>query len=766
MGMAVCMLILCYVAHELSFDRFHAKADRVFSTLQKLKMGENDLRLNLFAPDFAQKVKAANPEVMEAVRMTSPVHEQPMVKSEEGRQFIEPRFYFADAGIFRILSFRFLQGDPASALDAPEAVVLSEPMVKKYFGEANPIGKTLIYNKKSLLRVTGVFEQLPTNSSLQFDFIASSLAFEKTWRQENAGQNFDAAPIFQTWFLLDRADAQGKVEATIPSLLPKTGDPVFDNSTYALSPLTEMHLGNNWGDFSNQKYISVFLVVAALVMFLALFNYMNLTTARAAGRAREVGVRKVLGADAPRLRGQFFGESVLVCALGFALGLALFELARPAFFKMLNLEIGVAFLRSSLFVTVLGGLFLAAALIAGIYPAVLLARFSPARILKGDRSDGRSGEGLRRGLMVFQFAVSTALIVFSIGIRAQISHMQSRDIGLNREQVMVVQMTKNAAAHSQALKQEIRAQSGVQSVSAASFGFFQNGWDMWFVKTPTTQEDVGINAMVVDDHFFQTLEIQWSTPPASPRDLAPKRQLLLNESGVEKLKIAGNPVGQHLDLDGRREIVGVTRDFNFVGLQQKIEGMLIAVAPDSSAMPGGGGHLYVRLTPESDLSSKVAAIGQIFKKYEAESPFEYYFLDEAFNDQYRAEKCMAWLFSGFTGVAVLLASLGLFGLILYTTERRTKEIGIRKVLGASVTSVTTLLVRDFVKLVIIAIVIASPVACFFMQKWLADFAYRIEMQWWMFAAAGVAAAAIALLTVGFQSVRAALANPVKSLRNE
>jgi len=767
LGMAVCMLILLYVSHELSFDRFHQKSDRIFSTLMKLKMGENDLRMNLFTPDFGEKVKAANPEVSEVLRFAGGFRQAATLKSEEGRQFIEDRFFFADPSIFRVFSFQMKEGDPKSALDAPDAVVISEPMARKYFGEADPLGKVLTYNKKDLLRVTGVFAEMPANSSLHFDFIAPVAAYQSIFKREYPGKSFDTAPNWQTWFLLDEPASKDKVEAVIPSALPKSDDPVFANAQYTLSPLTEMHLGNNWGDFSNSKYISIFLVVAALVLFLALFNYMSLTTARASSRAREVGVRKVLGAHGKHLRGQFYGESVLISGLGFMAGLGIFASVRPSFYALLDLKIDDQFLHSPLFISVLGGLFLFSALLAGIYPALLMSRFSPVQVMKGNTAEGSAGAGVRRGLMVFQFTVSTALIVFSIGIREQLRYMQTRDIGLNKAQVMVVPLTKGIGAHFTAFKQDIRAQTGVQRVSAASFAFFQGGWDMWFIKTPTTQEDIGINAMMVDEHFFETLEIAWKIPPADPHALASKQQLLLNESGVEQLKIAENPVGQHLDLgQGQQEIVGVTKDFNFIGLQRKIEGMLFAVVPDTASLVKQGGHLYIRLEPGMDLLEKTGSIGQIFKQYEADAPFDYYFLDDAFDQQFRSEKRLAYLFSGFTSVAVLLACLGLLGLIIYTSERRTKEIGIRKVLGASVAGIAALLVKDFLKLVLIAVVIASPLAYYFLQKWLSDFAYRIEMQGWMFAAAGLAAVAIALLTVGIQSLRAAWANPVKSLRSE
>ncbi len=766
-GMAVCMLILLYVAHEMSYDRFHTKGDRIFSTLMKLKMGENDLQMNLFTPDFAEKVKAANPEILESLRYASDFRGTPTVKSEEGRQFIEHKFFFADPALFRVFTFDWLQGDAEKALEAPDAVVISKEMARKYFGEANPLDKTLIYNKKDVFRVTGVYDKMPENSSLHFDFIASLAAFERIQRRDNPTQNFDTAPLFQSWFLLERASDKSKIEATIPAVLPKSDDPIFASAHYVLSPLLEMHLGNNWGDFSNSKYISVFLSVAALVLFLALFNYMNLSTARASSRALEVGVRKVLGAGGSQIKAQFYGESILVSAMGFIIGLLLFYLSKPLFCNLLDLKIDTHFLYSSLFISVLSALFLLSALIAGSYPAFMLSRFSPIQVMKGRSAIGKSGESVRRGLTVFQFAISTGLIVFSLGVGAQLRYMHQRNIGLNREQVMAVPITKNIIPHTAAFKQDIRSLTGVQKVSMASFALFQGGWDMVFIKMPGSQEDIGISNMVVDENFLETLEIQWVNAPSYPRDLANKRQLLLNESGVEKLRLQNRPVGEHLDLGrGLQEIAGTVRDFNFVSLQSPVEGMLFEVVADTVAPRNPGGQLYVRLAPGTDVQGQLSAIEQLFKKYEPDAAFDYYFLDEAFDQQHRAERRMGYLFSGFSGVAILLACLGLFGLITFAAERRTKEIGVRKVLGASVASITGLLAKDFLKLVFVAIAIASPVAYYFMEKWLADFAYRIDIQWWMFVLAGFSAVLIACLTLAFQAIKAALADPVKSLRNE
>jgi putative ABC transport system permease protein len=437
------------------------------------------------------------------------------------------------------------------------------------------------------------------------------------------------------------------------------------------------------------------------------------------------------------------------------------------FCNLLDLKIDVRFLYSSLFISVLSGLFLLSALVAGSYPAFMLSRFSPIQVMKGRSAIGKSGEGVRRGLTVFQFAISTGLIVFSLGVGAQLRYMHQRDIGLNREQVMVVPITKNIVRHTAAFKQDIRNLTGVQKVSMASFALFQGGWDMVFIKMPGTQEDVGISNMVVDEQFLETLEIQWINAPANVRELASKRQLLLNESGVEKLRLLDRPLGEQLDLGrGLQEIAGTVKDFNFVSLQSPVEGMLFEVVADTVAPRNPGGQLYVRLAPGTDVQGQLTAIEQLFKKYESDAPFDYYFLDEAFDQQHRAERRMGYLFSGFTGVAILLACLGLFGLITFAAERRTKEIGIRKVLGASVAGITGLLAKDFLKLVFVAIAIASPVAYYFIKKWLSDFAYRVDIQWWMFALAGLSAVLVACLTLAFQAVKAALADPVKSLRSE
>ena len=403
------------------------------------------------------------------------------------------------------------------------------------------------------------------------------------------------------------------------------------------------------------------------------------------------------------------------------------------------------------------------ALIAGSYPALLLSKFSPVLILKGNFSGIAKGANLRKAFLVFQFMASVVMIICSLVVQKQLHYVQTKKIGLNKEQVLVIPLSSEAQKHYTAFRADLQQTAGVQKVGAASLAMYKGGWNMYFTKTPTTKEDVTINFMTVDENFMKILQLEWKKKPLLNQDLAGGRKVLLNETGVEKLKITTNPIGQRLDMgDQSAEVVGVLKDFNFTSLQSKIDGMLFTVVKDTTALR----TLYLRLNPAANLQQKLAQIETIYQKYDPEVPFDYYFLDDAFNSLYRSEQRMGALFAGFTGLAILIACMGLFGLITFTAEQKTKEIGIRKVLGASVVNVVGLLSKDFLRLVLIANGLAFPIAYYFMSQWLKDFAYRTDIGVETFVVSGVAAVAIALATVTYQAVRAALTNPVKSLKSE
>ncbi|WP_428654476.1 ABC transporter permease [Runella sp.] len=766
-GMAVSMLILLYVSHEMSFDRFHPNSDHIFHTLVRMNFGGNQIQFNRLSKNFGPAVKQANPEVEEFARVGLLFRDDMVIKSDENHHFFEKNFYFSEPSLFKIFGFDFLEGNPQSALTEPNSVVITEEIAQKYFGNENAVGKTLTYNKTDLLNVTGVVKKFPTNSSIHYDFIASLSTFDAMMKRSNPNQvesdDVVGTGNYETYFLLNKPESVAKVEKVIPKLLTDKKGMLENHSQFMLAPLVNMHLGDNWGDLSNTKYVMLFLCIAGIVLLLALINYMSLTTARSTIRAKEVGVRKVLGANRNNLASQFYGESIIVSLISFVLALVLFQVLKQSFYGLLDLNIDDSFVTSPLFLSILLGLVMVTALIAGSYPALLLSKFSPLLILKGKFSSANQGAALRRSFIVFQFAVSVVLIVFSVVVQRQLNYLQTKKIGMNKQQVLVIPLSKEAQKHYAAFRNDLTQSAGIQKIGASSMSLFNGGWNMFFTKTPTTNEDVSINNMTVDENFLELLELEWKTKPAEMNELAIGSRILINETAVGKLKIADKPIGKKLELSNEKaEIVGILKDFNFTSLQSKIEAMMFKVVKDTTSLKS----LYLRLDPKTDFQQKIASIDRLYKKYEPEVPFDYYFLDEAFNKQYRAEQRMGHLFAGFTGIAIFIACMGLFGLITFTAEQKTKEIGVRKVLGASVVNIVSLLSKDFLRLVLIANGIAFPIAYYIIHQWLQGFAYQTDVSADIFILAGVLAVVIALSTVTFQAVKAALVNPVTSLKSE
>jgi putative ABC transport system permease protein len=767
-GMAVCMLILLYVSHELSYDKFHQKGKNIFNTMVKMKFGSNEVNFNLVSKNFGNAVKQANPEVEDFARVGSSFQDV-VIKSDENHKFFERKFFFSEPSLFNLFSINIIQGDSKTALSEPNTVVINEAIAQKYFGGVDPIGKTITYNKKDILKITGVFKKLPTNSTLDFDFISSLPTFDAMMKRDR-GQMYESDDLvgtgsYQTYFLLNKPESVARVEKLIPKVLTKDEkNGLTSHSKYVLLPFIDSHLGNNWGDSSNTKYVSIFLIIAGIVLFLALINYMSLTTARSTIRLKEVGVRKVLGANRKHLATQFYGESIIMSLISFVLALLLFQALKQPFYNLLSLNIDDSFIISPLFLTILLGLFIFTALVAGSYPALLLSKYSPIEVLKGKFASGNQGVNLRRVFIVFQFMASVVMIICSMVVQKQLKYLQTKKIGMNKEQVLVLPLSNEARKHTIALKHDLKQDGGIQQIGASSLSMFSGGWNMYFTKTPTTNEDVSINNMEVDEDFLKILQLDWKIKPANPEQLAlGKDKVVINETAVEKLKIVEKPIGQNIDLAGeRREIVGVLKDFNFTTLQQKIDGMMLMVVKDTTQLR----TLYLKIDPKADLQQRLASVEKVYKKYEADVPFDYYFLDDAFNKQYRSEQRMGSLFAGFTGVAILIACMGLFGLITFTAEQKIKEIGIRKVLGASISNIVGLLSKDFIRLVLIANGIAFPIAYYFMNDWLQGFAYKTDIGASIFVVAGVLAIGIALLTVLYQAIRAALMNPVKSLKSE
>ncbi len=674
--------------------------------------------------------------------------------------FKEKSFLFVDNSFFSIFSYKLKQGNAKTVFQNPFSLIISEKAAKKYFGIDNPIGKTLVCDSKHTYTITGIMENIPSNSSMNFDFVTSMETFPKLGASEKSV--WEKAGSFPTYLLLKSEKNVSELEKSIVAIDKK------DDAKYALSQYSSQHLGGGFRNNINARFVYIFSGIALLILFLALFNYMSLTTARATTRAKEVGIRKVVGVGRLGLIQQFYTESVLICSLSFALAFVLVKLLIQSFYDFLGVQIDASFLSNPTTLAVIGSLFLISAFIAGSYPALVLSKFIPIEVLKGKFTSGQGGSRIRKGITVFQFMVSVGLIICVIVTQKQLNYLKNKDLGFSQSQVLAVPTEGSMNKNFLNFKNDVRQLVGVQSITSATTPFYK-GCNAFFTKSLKSKQDLTLYSMTADQDFFKTVGLQWASVPTNENNLA--RKLIINETAAQKLELETNSVGQVIDFfDSKMEVGGILKDFHFTGLKEQIQPLMISVYPETlinfEAEAGGNPTLYVRFEASSDITKNVATVKKIYDQYHPEAPFEYYFLDEAFNETFAAETRLSTIFSVFTAFAIFIACMGLFGLIAFAAETRTKEIGIRKVLGASVGQIVVLLSKDFIKLIIIAFAIAAPLAGYVMHKWLQDFAFHMTISWWIFALAGCLTVLIALLTVSFQAIKAAVANPVKSLRTE
>ncbi|MFD1145187.1 ABC transporter permease [Larkinella insperata] len=773
-GLASCLLLFIYISHELSYDNFHSNADRIVRVVMEYSMEGQVSRVpqtgTKVAPEFGRQF----PEVESGVRMES----RPAVVSYEDRRFSEKRVVYADSALFSIFSFPLKQGNPKTVLAGPNLVVLSESTAKKYFGSQNPVGKTVRINAgggDKEYAVTGVVDDCPSHSQIQYDLLASftslSASKEEQWWSAN----------YATYLLLRKPESIATLQAKIPGFMKTQFGPNGMTGgnylTYSLEPLRQVHLHSDVeGSFEpngDLLYIYIFGSVAVLILVIACVNYINLATSRAVERAQEVGVRKVMGAQRTQLFGQFMGESLLVTFMALLVGLLLVYLSLPFFNDLSGRSFSFEVLMrpaSGAGLVGVGGL---VSLVAGGYPALVLARFEPVRVLKGHLKTAGAGQ-FRRVLIVFQFAITAFLIVCTLLVRNQLSYIHDKKLGYSKEHVLVLPADQQVNEKIRALKSEFKQNADVKQVARAyeSPVFINGGYSMHRVGMPDDQYK-SVTALPVDEDFVKTMNLrivagrdltandfQRATVPGV--DSLTYYHFILNESAVKELgwKSPQEAIGQKMDMGyGRRGEVGaVVEDFHFASMKQKISSLVL--------FPEDGGHVVLVKLSGSRLPGTLQFLEEKWKTIVSGRPFEYEFLDEEFDKLYSAEARTGKIFTVFASLSVLLACLGLFGLSAYTTAQRTKEIGIRKVLGASVPSIVLLLSKDFLKLVVAAIVLASPLAWWAMNRWLQDFAYRVDVTGWVFVIAALIAVGIAFLTVSFQSIKAALMNPVKSLKTD
>lgn len=795
-GLAACWLVGLYMLHEHSFDRFLPHADRICAVALDLKMQQDEGRTTNTPPPLGPRLVADFPEIEIAAR-TFYLRESTVRREQTGQPpvvFTESAVFAADTSFLELFDFPMAEGDAATALDRPGSLVLSERAAEVYFGKSSPLGQSLYINDR-LFTVSGVAKNLPSTSTVQFDFLLPMADFKVV-------EHFSWSWIWlqvDTWVRLRQrptAESLAALEAKFPDMVHRYASATFkrvgqnfeeqirrgDRYNVQLLPLPTLHLGqtdigSRLFTLSDGAQVRMFGLIGALILILACVNFMNLSTARSALRAREVGVRKALGSQRNALVGQFLAESVLFSVVGMFLAAGLAAGTLPLFNQLTGLELTFSDLFSMENLALAAGLTLLTGLLGGLYPAFFLSKFKSVEIFKTASGTLKGGHaGLRSGLVVFQFSVSIALMLGSWVVLRQLEFAQKNSPGLQRENVLVLPVNRSLQEPSklETLRQQIAQLPEIAEASHTIFlpslGSFSDFYEpeQGDQSRPVVQY-LPISSFLSDTRFMPTLGIDIVAGRNFQDDhsLADSCSVILNEAAVRAIGWE-NPVGKWLRYPGngnqRFQVVGVMRDFHLGSVRGEIEPAAI-FHRSSKTYQVWASYLVARLRPGAEQSAleKTAAL---WAAAIPNAPFHFDFLDASFARLYRSEAKMGSVLGVLTGLAIFIGCLGLFALAAFTAERRTKEIGIRKVLGASVTSITGLLAKDFLWLLVAAFVIASPVAYFFMQKWLADFAYRIDIRWWMFAGAGTAAVAIALLTVGFQSAKAALANPVESLKNE
>jgi putative ABC transport system permease protein len=754
LGITVSVMILFFIVHELSYDRFHANESRIVKMHATIKWGEQSINATSMSAPFGPLLAASSSNIVSYVRLREP--SRVVIHSDTHHKFFEDRFIFADSSFFSVFSFQLLEGSSKSLGEAKK-VFITPAVQQKYFGSISAIGKFLTYQNGTELEVAGIVAPPPSNSSLKFDFIASfpTLGILPD-KNEKAQYDHDKASLgsYPTYFLLQNPLQVKELEASIPKIAQTSA-----NETYTLSPLRDKP--------SNLSYLKIFGSVASLVLLLALVNYMNLTTARGTTRAKEVGVRKVIGANRRSISAQFYMESSLLTAISFGLAYIFLLMLLPSFQQVVGLRMDAGFLTSSVFLSLIATLLVLCIFFAGSYPALVLSGFNPIAVLSGKstHSQGR-GSLIRKSLTIFQFTISGALIICSLIIQQQLEFMRDMNIGINKDHVLVVNLEGLGASYLP-FRHEVEAMHDVSGVAQASVSLFNdNGMAGFFLQTPKTKEDVFINVMTVDPDFFRILAIEWD---ARTGDTLRSGDYVINEAALAKLKIEKRDVHQPLKLFGdTATIAGIVKDFNYASLKEPIGGLIMNVSDHNITAPmlDDKGSIYIRMNTGSNIDDRINNIRLLFEKYQPTAPFEYYFLDDAFQNQYAAEQRLTTIFKVFTILAIVIACMGLFGLVTFATERKTKEIGIRKVLGASVQSILSLVTREFLGIVFVSLLLAVPLAWWAMDWWLSNFSYRISISLYVFVASGVCILILSLITISIQAAKAASVNPVNSLRNE
>ncbi|SEI43061.1 putative ABC transport system permease protein [Dyadobacter koreensis] len=764
-GMSACFLIFLYVHFEVSYDAFHTKADRIYRLVTDIKTPSETINTGVTSWAFAPNIKNDFPEVEAFTRVSG----GSFLVRKGDIKFQEEKTIFADSTFFKVFDFELIKGNPKTALKEQLSIVFTEKAAKKYFGDADPLGQTLLLSGEGLpATVTGVIKNIPENSQIKADMIVSMATMTQRFNKglDEQWGNFGAS----SYLLLKPQTTSAALVKKFPAFLENRAGKMMKEMkmhyTLFLEPLRDVYLHSTRGgqETGSANNVYVFSAVAIFILLIACINFVNLTTARSVERAKEVGIRKVVGAPRMLLARQFISESILICLIAFILSVMLSAALIPLFNTLSGKIISTGIFSNLPF---LGGMFLAAILIgfvAGLYPALVLSSFEPVVVLKGRFTTSVKGILLRKGLVTIQFAISIALIIATLVVYTQMNFMRNRDLGFSKDQMLIV--NSEGDPKREAFKQSLADIAGVKSTAASSSvpGSGNPGAYSEIENKSGDLQIANLDLYFVDFDYIPQFQLKIVAGRPFSREFGTDttQAMVMNEAAVKLFgyKTPQEAIGRRFKQWGREgKIVGVVKDFHFRALQETIKPLTMRIEP-------GGSELVSVKIDGGNIKETVAAIEEKWKTTMPNRPFSYYFMDEFFDRQYRGEVRFEKLFFNFAILAIFISCLGLLGLASYSTMQRTKEIGVRKVMGASVGSIVGLLSKDFLKLVIIAFVIASPLAYYGMFKWLENFAYKTDIKWWIFVTAAVLSVVIAFLTVSFQSIKAALMNPVKSLRSE
>ena len=774
-GMAACILILLFVKDELSYDKYHEKSDRIVRVSRAWKNidGETSLHLGQVAPPFAPLLKSDfEGIVLNAVRFLG---DDPLITYKETK-IEEERFFFADHDVFEVFSWKLVKGDPATALKEPNSLVITQSTAEKYFGAADPIGKVLNYDNRVDMKVTGVMEDVPHHSHFTLDFLCSFQTVEDFFGLENLMNNW-GSNNYGTYLLLPEGYNYLDLQAQLGDFLNKhlqpggNGRKPAEYNQLTLWPLTSIHLHSHLdsemeanGDIA---YVYTFTAIAFLILVIACINFMNLSTARSVKRAKEVGLRKVMGAYRGMLIRQFLIESVLFAVISLVLALAIVSSLLPWFNNFVQKDLSISIANNLFIIYLLGGITLFVGIAAGSYPALFLSRFRPANILKGQNVRNKNGFNLRSVLVVVQFCISIVLIISVVVIQDQLQYMRAKPLGFNKDNLLILPMNNEIYNQYESIRGRLLQQPGINSVSITSRVPSGKLLDSQGAKAEIDGDMKAIQFRIADVHVDHAFLGSFEVPFTAGRDFDINRasdsteSFILNKAAIKAIWNSDDEaIGKAFHYGQRKgKVIGVVEDFHFESLHQEIAPIVFLISNGRSR------SMALRIN-SAHQDETLAYLKEQWSYLRPGFPFTNYWVNERFSEQYNNEDRLASLVQYFSVLAIIIASLGLFGLASFTAEQRFKEIGVRKVMGASVSQILMLLTRGFTYLVIISFVIGCVLTWYVMESWLQNFAYQTALSLWSFLWGGGIAIFIAWLTVGYQSIKAASTNPIEALKHE